>query len=130
MRSDSSWNADVLTDRFMAKIAVEPNEDGCWIWTGASQVNKARPRYGARGVMTVCNQRRLASHIAWYLANGKWPDEGLKVLHHCDNPTCVNPDHLYLGTQSDNMKDCVRRGRHARAGGSQHKKSYKEKWGT
>lgn len=77
--------------------------DSCWLWTGA----KYGPRYGG---MTI-NKRTVGAHrVSWELANGPVP-HGLSVLHHCDVPLCVNPSHLFLGTQRDNMADCARKGR-------------------
>jgi hypothetical protein len=64
----------------------------------------------------------LAHRAAWERANGPIP-HGLKVLHRCDNPPCVNPEHLFLGTQVDNIKDCFQKGRISRASrnaGTQH----------
>lgn len=61
----------------------------------------------------------VAHHVAWQLENGKIP-LGMKVLHHCDNPQCVRPSHLFLGTQMDNYKDMKNKGRERRAQGSEH----------
>jgi hypothetical protein len=79
--------------------------DGCWLWTGA--ING--PGYGS---LRLDGQPKsvFAHRLAWQLANGAMPN-GL-VLHKCDNPRCVNPDHLFIGTYTDNQRDCVRKGRH------------------
>ena len=84
----------------------------CWIWTGAT-----RDGYGVI-------RRRLAPdsgahRVAWELTIGPI-GPGLNVCHHCDVPLCVRPDHLFLGTQSDNLQDASRKGRlgkFARGGG-------------
>jgi hypothetical protein len=77
--------------------------NGCWEWTG--------PRAG-KGYGRVHVGRTWAAHrYAWFLTNGPIP-EGLFVCHHCDNPPCCNPAHLFVGTATDNVRDCVRKGRH------------------
>ena len=88
--------------RFWAK--VERGQE-CWIWTGARR--KGRFQYGR---FLLDGKARLAHRIAWQLTNGPIPD-GMCVLHRCDNPPCVNPEHLFLGTHADNMLDCSAKGR-------------------
>jgi len=81
--------------------------DGCWKWTG----RKMGRGYGA--IMPEKGGRMTGAHrFSWSLHNNSTPPQGLVVMHSCDNPTCVNPDHLSVGTQSENMKQCVDRGRH------------------
>jgi hypothetical protein len=85
--------------------------DGCWPWAGEWSTHG----YGMIRVLVVENGRRrrrwLAAHrVSWELAHGPIP-AGLGVLHRCDNPPCVNPVHLFLGTHKDNMADCSRKGR-------------------
>lgn len=90
--------------RFWSKADVRgPNE--CWPWLRSVD----RCGYGKFQVGARSND--VAHRVAWRLVNGPVP-EGLYVLHHCDNPPCVNPRHLYTGTQFDNMHDAVVRGRH------------------
>lgn len=78
---------------------------GCWEWTRT----KIRTGYGR---LRADGKRMLAHRYSYVRANGPIPD-GLCVLHRCDNPSCVNPDHLFLGTQQDNMRDRDRKGRRA-----------------
>ncbi len=77
--------------------------DGCWLWTGPTSNGYGRVRIGGR-------QTVQATHVAYVVAHGPIPP-GLRVLHHCDTPLCVRPEHLFVGTQSDNLTDAAIKGR-------------------
>jgi hypothetical protein len=85
-------------DRFWKQVEKTPT---CWIWTG----NRHAYGYGRFG-----KGRRLTHRVSWELANGPIPD-GLQVLHKCDNPPCVRPDHLFLGKNLENNWDSINKGR-------------------
>lgn len=93
-----------LADRFWAKVE---KSDGplCWLWLGT----KNAQGYGA---VSLPGGKRMgrAHRVSWELTNGKIP-EGLDVLHRCDNPSCVRPDHLFLGDDKANMLDAKAKGR-------------------
>lgn len=83
--------------------------DACWLWTGY----RSRFGYGKLGMRGADGSRQVcvrAHRVAYELAHGPIP-EGLCVLHRCDTPACVNPAHLALGTQADNMRDMIAKGR-------------------
>lgn len=86
--------------RFWSKVE---KTDGCWIWRACLN-NMGYGQVRARGIA------HLAHRVSWELANGSIPD-GLLVLHRCDNPPCVNPKHLSLGTARDNSDDRETKGR-------------------
>ena len=92
--------SDEVRRRFWAKAR---KGEACWLWTGAQSSDK----YGCFGL----DGRTVAAHrVAWMLTNGPIPS-GLLVCHSCDNPRCVNPDHLWLGTNADNARDRDQKGR-------------------
>ncbi len=94
-----------LEERFWDKVEITST---CWIWSGALNSNgRAHMGRGRRGSGTV-----LASHVSWFLHHGRWPRQAL--LHTCDDPSCVNPAHLFEGSQGENVQDAAakRRVRH------------------
>lgn len=95
-----------IDKRFWGKVK---KTDSCWLWTGAKNGN---------GYGTIrYNGRPIGTHrMSWILANGLDIPKGMQVLHSCDNPLCVRPDHLSLGTLQENSKDMSRKGRASRKG--------------
>lgn len=102
------WTEE-LKERFLAKVPVGGKSE-CWVWAGAKPYHSLGPW---------CNYGRLnykgtvyfAHRLMYNLLHGQIPDDK-QVLHSCDNPPCCNPRHLRLGTQTENMLDMHRRGRH------------------
>lgn len=89
--------------------------DGCWEWTGQRSREGASRRRGAGYGQFMGTWTRIvqAHRYSWELHNGPIPG-GMFVCHRCDNPGCVRPDHLFLGTPKDNTDDMVRKGRQVR----------------
>jgi hypothetical protein len=82
---------------------------GCWNWIGYQN----RQGYGdfyIRNITRHKKEHQLAHRFSWEIHNGPIP-KGLYALHHCDNPSCVNPAHLFLGTKGDNNRDMAAKGR-------------------
>lgn len=108
-----AWRAGQYTqlggalDRiFWTRTQVEDKEDPCAVWTGTLSTT------GGYGVYVRRGKPRMAHRHAWELAYGPIPD-GLKVCHRCDNPPCIQPSHLFLGTTNDNNQDRHAKGRYA-----------------
>lgn len=98
-------------DRFWAKVYTDgptlahvAHLGQCWIWTAG------RDKDGYGKIRDINNRDLRAHRVSWEIHNGPIPD-GLCVLHHCDNPACVRPDHLKLGSHADNVADKVARHR-------------------
>lgn len=95
----------LLRIRFMLKVRKTKS---CWLWTGKAQVHQRGDDVRAR--IRIENSLYLVHRVAYLLATGKSPGDSL-VLHTCDNTLCVNPNHLFLGTDKDNSDDKRRKGR-------------------
>lgn len=96
------------SDRFWAKVE---KTDGCWIWRGYKNSRGYGAfsfRYKENGIKKFASYR--AHRIAYELLIGEIAD-GYVACHKCDNPSCVNPDHIFIGTSLDNYRDCMSKGR-------------------
>lgn len=101
----AEWQA--FEQRFWSKAVADGD---CLVW----MANRNARGYGMVGQFS---KMRSAHRVAWELANKQKIPTGLFVLHHCDNPPCVKPEHLFLGTSTDNMLDMARKGRGGKAKG-------------
>ena len=101
----SNFNKTSLHERFFEK--VKQLDNGCWLWAGSLN----RPN----GYGQICfeGKTRKATHASIFLKTGDWPETSRKVYvcHTCDTPSCVNPDHLFVGTAKENADDMYKKGR-------------------
>jgi len=100
-----------LLERFEEKFVPEPNS-GCFLWTASGGPN-------GYGHINIGGKTVRAHRAAYELFKGPIPDN-LCVLHTCDTPCCVNPGHLFAGTQTDNMTDMIKKGRARYLAGESH----------
>ena len=93
-----------LAERFWSKVDKR-NKGECWLWLGF-------PAKGGYGQLRTSSGRyRMATAVSLFIETGKMPPPLTTICHRCDNPPCVNPAHLFLGTQKTNMVDCSNKGR-------------------
>jgi len=96
-----------MAERFWSKVRVLGPDD-CWEW----QAYRNPHGYGTIGTGGRDGTMALAHRVAYELTYGVIPSSAPHICHHCDNPPCCNPKHLFAGTHSDNMRDCVAKDRH------------------
>src|ERR1700744_692885 len=98
-----------LQQRFFSYVAPAVTSNGCWEWVGAKDLKG----YGTLMIRDPHKRLAKAHRLSWELHEGAIPAK-MCVLHKCDNPSCVNPRHLFIGTQRDNQRDKVEKNRQAK----------------
>jgi hypothetical protein len=98
---------EIDIDRFWKHVPED--QGGCWSW----KCNTTPSGYGLLCIWKNNRPNNVFAHrVMWELTNGCDIPKGQYICHHCDNPRCVRPDHLFLGSPSDNIKDCWKKNRH------------------
>ena len=97
--------------RFWSYVCkLSKKNGGCWIWIGSIQKG-----YGKFALLNGGKKKSIRAHVySWYLFTGVVVSKSTKVCHKCDNPSCVNPHHLFIGTDQDNVDDKIQKGRQAK----------------
>jgi transposase len=101
----SSWKREAALKTIVKRISI--SSAGCWEWQGAKTLG-----YGSVKIPEIYGSFKIMVHrLSWVAFKGESINDGLFVCHKCDNPACCNPDHLFLGTQRQNLLDCSVKGR-------------------
>lgn len=111
---ESLQSKKTIRERIESKIII--NENGCWNYSGG----KDRCGYGRIKI----GKHSIGAHKAYFImVIGDYDQDSLELLHSCDNPSCVNPEHISTGTHKENMHDCINKGRHTCQTKSRHERS-------
>jgi len=92
-----------MNKQFIEENSIPIPESGCWVWVGTCSKS-------GYGIIKINNKLRPAHRISYELYRGIIPEK-MFVCHHCDIPSCINPNHLFIGTQKDNISDCIKKNR-------------------
>lgn len=107
MSNAKRMNLHMIDAAFLFSKCTINGKDVCWLWEGATNTDDSHPY----GVIKVRGKKKLAHRFSYELCVGPI-HPGQFVLHKCDNTLCINPGHLFTGSQTDNMRDEVAKGRH------------------